>query len=169
MSTVELPIVTAWTPEVLEGLSDEYRYEVHRGNLVVMSAAMRAWHADVQWRVCALLRATGQRAFIEQGVTLGPGETRTCDVAVFRDDPDPDRAYHPAGAFRLVVEVVSPSSADADRVEKPRDYAAAGIPGYWRVEESEDGTAAVHQHALAEGRYRESEAVGLHELESRAT
>jgi Uma2 family endonuclease len=34
----------------------------------------------------------------------------------------------------LVVEVVSPSSRTMDRVLKPAQFAAAGVPWYWRVE-----------------------------------
>jgi Uma2 family endonuclease len=163
---VQLPIVTEWTPEVLEGLSDEYRYEVHGGNLVVMSAARRAWHADVQSRVWALLRSRGLHAYIEQGITLEPGETRTCDIGVFHQAPEPDRAYHPAAAFRLVVEVVSPGSAQADRVDKPRDYAAAGVPEYWRVEEAQDGGARVHRHTVDGAGYVEVAVEALADLES---
>ena len=35
----------------------------------------------------------------------------------------------------LVMEVVSPSSGRTDRVEKRDDYAALGIPEYWRFDE----------------------------------
>jgi Uma2 family endonuclease len=34
----------------------------------------------------------------------------------------------------LVVEIVSPGSVSMDRLVKPAQYAAAGIPAYWRVE-----------------------------------
>ncbi|MEJ3742409.1 Uma2 family endonuclease [Actinomycetes bacterium KLBMP 9797] len=50
MLTVELPVVAEWTPEVLEGLSSQYRYDVSEGDLIVSAAAMRPWHAEVQWR-----------------------------------------------------------------------------------------------------------------------
>ncbi|MDW8212510.1 MAG: Uma2 family endonuclease [Roseiflexaceae bacterium] len=33
----------------------------------------------------------------------------------------------------LVVEIVSPDNPERDTVEKPRDYAQAGIPEYWIV------------------------------------
>ena len=69
----------------------------------------------------------------------------------------------------LVVEVVSPDSRTADRVNKPVKYAAAGIPEYWRVEEAEDGEAVVYQHRLVreEGgaRYAEARVVMLSTLE----
>jgi Uma2 family endonuclease len=35
----------------------------------------------------------------------------------------------------LVVEVVSPGTRRRDRLEKPAEYAAAGIPHYWRIEQ----------------------------------
>lgn len=41
---------------------------------------------------------------------------------------------------RLVVEVISASSRSHDRILKPAQYAAAGIPGYWRIE-TEDGVS----------------------------
>ena len=54
----------------------------------------------------------------------------------------------------LVMEVVSPSSGRTDRVEKRDDYAALGIPEYWRFDErgrvSEERLAG---DRLVEGRY----------------
>lgn len=40
----------------------------------------------------------------------------------------------PAAQVLLAVEVVSPGSVTTDRITKPAQYAAAGIPNYWRVE-----------------------------------
>ncbi len=34
----------------------------------------------------------------------------------------------------LAIEVVSPSTKTTDRFAKPGEYAAAGIPCYWRIE-----------------------------------
>ena len=167
MTTVELPLVQEWTPEVLEGLSEEYRYEVYDGSLLVMSAAMQAWHARVQMRLAMVLAGRGAEALIEQGVILGPGQTRTCDVGVFVRPPRGDRAYHPASAFALVVEVVSPDSEHRDRVRKPDDYASAGIPEFWLVEQAADGEAVVHQHRLTSGGvYGEVAVTPLTELEA---
>ncbi len=38
----------------------------------------------------------------------------------------------------LVIEVMSPGSITADQVDKPAEYAAAGIPHFWRVENTTD-------------------------------
>jgi Uma2 family endonuclease len=147
--TLELPDTTGWTPELLERLSPEFRYEVHEGNLVIMAAAMRPWHADTQHRVVQLLREQGLPVYHEQGVLLPDDEIRTCDVGVFTKTPSGQRAYHPAADFTLLVEVVSEGSRREDREVKPKLYAAAGVPEYWRIEEGSDGEAIVYQYRLA--------------------
>ncbi|AYY13974.1 Uma2 family endonuclease [Actinobacteria bacterium YIM 96077] len=171
MAILELPEKSEWTAEVLETLSPEFRYEVREGNLVVMAAAMRPWHADAQYRIVRVLREQGRHAYIEQGVEIGPGEIRTCDVGVFREPPAGDAAYRPATDFALLVEIVSNSSHREDRGIKPRLYASAGIPEYWRVEEAPDGTAMVHRYLLTHAVdgspvYVETEVSSLDELEA---
>jgi Uma2 family endonuclease len=59
----------------------------------------------------------------------------------------------------LVVEVVSPGSETTDRIVKADQYARAGIPFYWRVEQAATGAPLVYTYVLdpASGRYRDSE------------
>ncbi|WP_169811207.1 Uma2 family endonuclease [Nocardia amamiensis] len=171
MTTLELPDVFEWTPRALERLSPEFRYEVREGNLVVMAAAMRPWHANAQARVWRLLTAADRLAYIEQGIVLGDSEIRTCDVGVYRQSPQGDHGYRPATEFELLVEVVSPGSVREDRETKPKLYAAAGVPEYWRVEESADGAPVVYQYRLtplADGAavYAETRVVLLEALEA---
>ncbi|MEH6377619.1 Uma2 family endonuclease [Streptomyces sp. KLMMK] len=77
-----------------------------------------------------------------------------------RNRPDPDLLVVPTGADTgpkgtwlkpedvvLAVEVVSEDSVARDREVKPRKYAAAGIPHYWRVEENE-GLPVVYVYEL---------------------
>jgi Uma2 family endonuclease len=45
------------------------------------------------------------------------------------------------------VEVVSEDSEDRDREVKPRKYAQAGIPHYWRVEENQ-GLPVVYAYEI---------------------
>lgn len=78
--------------------------------------------------------------------------TRQPDVVVYRRD-DPGQMLHP-DRVALVVEIVSPSSKSQDRVMKPVQYADAGIPGYWRVEQ--EPTLSVVEYRLTElGKYYE--------------
>ncbi|MEU4727954.1 Uma2 family endonuclease [Streptomyces sp. NPDC023588] len=67
------------------------------------------------------------------------------DVIVFRDDVihGLEQTRLPAESVLLAIEVVSPESIDRDRETKPIKYARAGIPHYWRVENT-DGRAVVY-------------------------
>ena len=58
-----------------------------------------------------------------------------------------------------MVEVVSPGSETTDRIVKTDQYAKAGIPFYWRVEQAVTGAPLVYTYVLdpATGRYRDSE------------
>lgn len=139
MKTLLLPDAgTELTVEDLANLPkvDGYEYELDHGRLrIVAAAAMRNWHSDMQFRIMAWLRANGQHAFAETGVILADGTTRTPDVGVlWQRPPSSQVSYHRARDYRLVAEVISPYSEDEDRFEKPRLYAAAGIPAYWLVE-----------------------------------
>ena len=70
-------------------------------------------------------------------------------------DITPTRPEH----VLLVVEVVSPGSETTDRIVKADQYARAGIPFYWRVEQAAAGVPIVYTYVLdpATGRYRDSE------------
>jgi Uma2 family endonuclease len=50
-----------------------------------------------------------------------------------------------AADVSLVVEVVSPGTRTTDRITKPAQYAAAGIPAYWRVETRPVVTLTVYE------------------------
>jgi Uma2 family endonuclease len=70
-------------------------------------------------------------------------------------DVNPTRPEH----VLLVVEVVSPGSETTDRIVKAEQYARAGIPFYWRVEQAATGAPLVYTYVLdpASGRYRDGE------------
>lgn len=59
----------------------------------------------------------------------------------------------------LVVEVVSPGSETTDRIVEVDQYAKAGIPFHWRVEQTATGVPVVHTHVLdpATTAYRDGE------------
>lgn len=172
MPKIEVPLIEKWTPEMLERLPEDFHYEVSEGKLVVAAAAMRPWHEDAMARLRFLLRLQGRFACMEQGVVIGPGEIVTCDVGVLDAPPARSVAYHPAREFDLVIEVVSPDSRRTDREVKPKQYAVGNIAEYWRVEETEDGEAVVHQHRLVRidgaATYAETRVVTLATLEKEA-
>lgn len=71
------------------------------------------------------------------------------DVIVVDEDviQSMEQTRFPAASVRLAVEVVSPDSVARDRTLKPAKYAGAGIPHFWRVENS-DGRAVVYVYEL---------------------
>ena len=94
--------------------------------------------------------------------TIDSSWVRAPDVLVYAADA-PSHGRVPLDKVLAVVEVVSPGSETTDRVVKPLEYAEAGIPYYWRVENAED-EPVVHTYKLdrAAGVYR---ATGVHEAE----
>ncbi|MFS8200834.1 Uma2 family endonuclease [Streptomyces sp. CWNU-52B] len=62
---------------------------------------------------------------------------------------DLDQTWHRPEDVLLAVEVVSPDSRERDREVKPRKYAAAGVPHFWRVEKGEGkGLPVVYVYEL---------------------
>lgn len=59
----------------------------------------------------------------------------------------------------LVVEVVSPGSETTDRIVKVDQYAKAGIPFFWRIEQAATGVPIIYTYVLdpATKAYRDGE------------
>lgn len=123
------------------------RIEVVDGAIVV-SASPRRHHQDIARRLAnALESASGPALAVSTDVDL-----RLRDVPLLNRRPDavvydaslPDEAVLRPQHCTLVVEVMSPGSVTTDQTDKPAEYAAAGIPHYWRVEhDPADGSLSV--------------------------
>jgi Uma2 family endonuclease len=141
---LELPVALPVTAEEyrLLPIPDGIRIELWDGNLDVSAAAQMGWHSQTARRICNLLVDKNRIAYQEVGVVLGPRAVRAPDVSRFRVGVRPDSrdSQFPAADVDLVDEVVSPESKERDRVIKPLEYAAAGIPEFWLVEEDEDAS-----------------------------
>ncbi|WP_328468538.1 Uma2 family endonuclease [Streptomyces sp. NBC_00448] len=87
-----------------------------------------------------------------------PLTNRRPDVVVYRADRIDTVPMRPEHVL-LVVEVVSPGSETTDRTVKLEQYARAGIPVYWRIEQIATTTCVAYTYLLdaASGRYRESD------------
>jgi Uma2 family endonuclease len=157
-----------WTVADLDLLPDDgRRYEIIDGSLV-MSPTPTAWHQRVvRWLTNALLVGVpdGFDVLENMGVQLAekPGQVLIPDACAVRTPEgilDDDRALLLSEDVLLAVEVVSRSSRSIDRLLKPRLYAQAGIPSFWRVEREAGG--GVHAFSLADpdsGEYTASRVV----------
>ncbi|MFG3254498.1 Uma2 family endonuclease [Streptomyces sp. NPDC048172] len=85
----------------------------------------------------------------EMTVTLDRGNRPEPDVMVVAKEAlhSLDQTTFRPEDVRLAVEVVSPDSLARDRDTKPRKYAGAGIPHFWRVE-NDGGRAVVYVFEL---------------------
>ena len=132
---------TRWTAEMVRAVPDDgNRYEVVDGELLVTPAP-----TELHQRAAFLLGV-----LLDQYIrALGIGEAHLSPADIELDahgivQPDvfvqglvqgrPSRAWNTGAPLLLVVEVISPSTARADRTTKRRRFQRAGIPEYWIVD-----------------------------------
>jgi Uma2 family endonuclease len=123
--------------DVLALPEDAPRVELREGVIGVVPSPTYG-HQDIGGLLWAWLRGhtpPGYRASLATGVLIGPRRTLEPDVLLVRRDVSDRSHYATADQVLLVVEVVSPGTQRRDRIEKPVEYAAAGVPFFWRVEQ----------------------------------
>ena len=119
---------------------DGRRYEIHGGELVVMSSPLLR-HQIAVLEIATLLNEYGRRS---------GGRAVAAPFDIVFDEYDvvqPDVVFFRAERLRLlrldavtravpdiVVEVLSPSTAAIDRGRKMRMFARYGVPEYWIVD-----------------------------------
>ena len=144
-----------WTVDDLYDLPDDgYRYELIDGALLV-SPPPELPHQYLTGRLVALLLdqlPDPYRAAPAPGLYFDPRNYRIPDVVVFRRERLAGGRLGPDDVL-LAVEVVSAGSVRMDRVAKPAQYAAGGIPHLWRVELQ---PLELVTHELRDGAYRET-------------
>ena len=146
----------AWTAEQCAGV------EIVDGMVVVSPCASKRHSRRARMLANALDAAAGPDWNADTGFDVRlqdvPLNNRRPDVTVYRADTidvAPTRPEH----VLLVAEVVAPGSETTDRIVKADQYARAGIPFYWRVEQAATGAPLVYTYVLdpATGRYRDSD------------
>ncbi|WP_322983907.1 Uma2 family endonuclease [Streptomyces sp. S584] len=146
----------SWSEEQCAGI------EIVDGMVVVSPSASKRHNRLARILANALDAAAGPdwNADTDFDVRLQdvPLTNRRPDVAVCRSetiDLTPTRPEH----LLLVAEVVSPGSETTDRVVKVDQYAEAGIPFYWRIEQAATGVPIVYTYVLdpANRAYRDGE------------
>lgn len=153
-----------WTIADLLALpDDENRYELVDGHLVV-TPPPPPWHQAIGARLLVQLarQCPAEWEPIYESLLAYGRTARVPDVLVVRSSAlqDRHRSHLVPADVGLVVEIVSRSSRRRDRLDKPAEYAAQGIPLMWRVELEPD--VVVHPFRL-EGRSWVASAVVEHE------
>lgn len=169
--TLEIPSLPM-APEEFDALPDVegVRFELVEGNLLIMNAAYIPWHGKMMRDLGNWFDRQDRPSFTECGIRAGKNR-RTCDVGVFFDAPAlHGSATHDAAAFAVVIEVVSDESYQRDHFDKPREYAAAGIPVYWIVDphpsDETDGVVSMYHLELTDDgpRYQLRQQTSVREL-----
>ena len=132
---------TRWTADQVRALPDDgNRYEVVDGELLVTPAPARPHQRAVfllQSLLDAHVRALGAGEALSSpaDVELDPHGMVQPDIFVEGlVDGRLARTWNAGAPLLLVVEILSPSTARADRTTKRRRYQRAGIPEYWIVD-----------------------------------
>ncbi|MFI0722237.1 Uma2 family endonuclease [Streptomyces sp. NPDC021224] len=135
----------SWSPEQCAGI------EVVDGIVVVSPSASKWYNRLARILANALDTAGGTEWSADTGFDVRlqdvPLINRRPDVVVNRADTidiAPTRPEH----VLLLVEVVSPGSETTARVVKLQQYARAGVPFYWRIEQSAGAVPLVYTYLL---------------------
>ncbi|WP_182879003.1 MULTISPECIES: Uma2 family endonuclease [unclassified Microbispora] len=135
-----------WTADMLDRLPPDAppHIELIDGSLIMMSP-QTAFHMFTLRLLERELTPPQDLCVVrEMSVTLGLRQRPEPDLMVVKRSALPDlrtTSFKPEDVH-LVVEVVSPESAERDRLTKPIKYSNAGIRYLWRVEQED-------QHAVA--------------------
>lgn len=151
---------TRWTyAEYARLPNDGNRYEVVDGEVLVTPAPGPP-HQEVAANLFERLRAYVRRhdlgkVYWDVDLLFAPGQLLRPDMvyvptAALDGVTDPGVESVPG----LVVEVLSPSSANIDRVRKPPRYRDYGVPEYWVVDRD---ARAVERYRLEAGRAPDAE------------
>ncbi|MGV9617925.1 Uma2 family endonuclease [Streptomyces tendae] len=150
-----------WTADDLDELPNLPPHtELIDGSLVFVSPQTRFHLRTIRLLEYSLLSQAPDAYDVDRefSVKLDRRNRPEPDVLVYRADADtgPRQTWHHSDSVVLAIEVVSEDSQERDREVKPRKYALAGIPYYWRVEENE-GMPVVYTYELD----RATDAYGL--------
>ncbi|KAA9380004.1 Uma2 family endonuclease [Microbispora cellulosiformans] len=135
-----------WTADMLDRLPPDAppHVELIDGSLIMMSP-QTAFHMFTLRLLERELTPPQDLCVVrEMSVTLGLRQRPEPDLMIVKRSALPDlktTSFKPEDVH-LVVEVVSPESAERDRVTKPIKYSNAGIRYLWRIEQED-------QHAVA--------------------
>ena len=138
--------------DVLALPDDAPRVELRDGVMIVVPSPTYD-HQDIAALLWSWMRRhapTVYRPSLATGVALDLNTTLEPDVVLVDARIDGSRHYAMPDQVTLVVEVVSPGTRSRDRLEKPAEYASAGVPHYWRIEQ---GPLHLFAYDLVGGHY----------------
>jgi Uma2 family endonuclease len=167
MTAQALPARSLWTPDpvrqrlanyttedVLALPDDAPRVELRDGVLIVVPSPTIG-HQKISALLWMWLHHNAPPEYepsLGVGIAIDIKNTREPDVILLRRPVVMEHHFLTRGEFVLAVEVVSPGTRRRDRFEKPGEYARAGVPHFWRIEQN---PTHIYAYALGrDGQYR---------------
>ncbi|NEA62366.1 Uma2 family endonuclease [Streptomyces sp. SID12488] len=137
-----MPPPEGWTADDLDRIPGLPSHtELLDGSLVFVSPQTRFHSRTLRLLEHALLeQAPGHLDVLSRmTVKLDTRNRPEPDVIVFPETANtgPDQTWYEPEDILLAVEVAAADTQDRDREVKPRKYAGAGVPHFWRVERDE--------------------------------
>ena len=135
--SVPAPPPGGWTIEAVHALPDDgNRYELLDGELFVTPAPSLLHQRAIRLLLQALHPFVSRYALGEvftspADIVFSPRRLVQPDAFVVPPGTGPLRTWADVRALRLAVEVLSPSTARADRVRKRAIYQSEGVGEYW--------------------------------------
>jgi len=149
-----IPPAEGWTADDLDRIPGLPPHtELIDGSLVFRGPQTRFHSRTMRLLDNALLEQAPEQLDVDREMTvkLDSKNRPEPDIVVFPVDAvtSPNQTWYRPEDIILAVEVVSEDSRERDREVKPRKYAAAGVPHFWRVEQDGDkGFPVVYVYEL---------------------
>jgi Uma2 family endonuclease len=144
------PVITLDDVAAMMAADERHRYETSPEGVLSVRPPAGYTHAITVTRLMGWLLGAGIPADrIAQAVGLRiPGTAgiggRIPDLTVW-SRTQADGVWLPVADVLLAVEIISPGSEAADTVTKCTEYAGAGIPQYWTVDQDQAQTVTMHR------------------------
>ncbi|GAA2641165.1 Uma2 family endonuclease [Paractinoplanes durhamensis] len=138
--------------DVLNLPHDAPRVELRDGVMIVVPSPTVA-HQNIGNLLWLWFRQHAPQEFLAVtavGVALGLKDSVEPDVLLLDAKVEQTNHYVMPSSVAIAVEVVSPGTKRRDRLEKPVEYAAAGVPHFWRIEQN---PVHVYAYDLVDGHY----------------
>ncbi|MET9246691.1 Uma2 family endonuclease [Nonomuraea sp. NPDC003709] len=145
---IVLPAPPYTVDDLLEFPDDGNRYELFNGSLLASPAPSKLHQLAVTQLLLILAGAAPPELKVLSTVNLRISDKDSYIpdlVVVPKDSIHTDPLMFSPEEILLAAEVASPSTKTKDMILKTHQYAAAGIPSYWRIETDEGPTLYVHE------------------------
>jgi Uma2 family endonuclease len=138
--------------DILNLPDDAPRVELRDGVMIVVPSPTIG-HQNIGNLLWAWFRQHAPHEFLAVtavGVAVGLKDSLEPDVLLLDAAVAKTNHYVMPTDVVIAVEVVSPGTKRRDRLEKPAEYAAAGVTHFWRIEQD---PVHVFAYDLVDGRY----------------